>query len=50
MTGPAAGEGPNPHSRSLRAGYLVATDAQDNPGGAGRSDDVLPPSGRPTPI
>ena len=42
--------GPNRNIRGLRAAYLVATDAQDNPGDAGRSDDALPPSGRPTPI
>ena len=35
----AAGwRGPNPHSRSLRAAYLVATDAKDSPGGVGRPD------------
>jgi len=30
--------GPNRNIRSLRAAYLVATDAQDNPGGVGRPD------------
>ncbi len=35
---PADGEGPNPNSRSLRATYLVATDAQDSPGCVGWPD------------
>ena len=42
--------GPNRNIRSLRAAYLVATDAQDNPGGVGRPDGGRASSLRPTPI
>ena len=42
--------GLNRNIRSLRAAYLVATDAQDNPGGVGRPDGGRASSLRPAPI
>ena len=39
--------GLNRNIRSLRAAYLVATDAQDNPGGVGRPDGGRASSLRP---
>ena len=42
--------GPNRNILSLRTAYLVATDAQDNPGGVGRPDGGRASSLRPAPI
>ena len=42
--------GLNRNIRSLRAAYLVATDAKDNPGGVGRPDGGRASSLRPAPI
>ena len=47
---PADGEGPNPHSRSKGAAYLVATDAQDSPGGVEWPDGGRASAFRPAPI
>ena len=47
---PADGEGPNPHSCSLRAAYVAATDAQDSPGGVEWPDGGRASSLRPAPI
>jgi hypothetical protein len=42
--------GPNPIIRSLRAAYLVATDAQDSPGGVEWADGGRASSLRPAPV
>ena len=42
--------GPNPNIRSLRAAYLVATGAQDSPGGVGRPDGGRASSLHPAPV